>query len=89
MINWDKAELQDYELAGDIAVRAATILNKVNVASLQMDIVAVHINGCKLKMAEMLKADTSNFMHDVCGIAKHLDRATGKLRDCFVPRYAC
>ena len=38
--------------------------------------------------AGMLAADDFNFGHDVFGIYRHLDRTTGKLMNCFVPRFA-
>lgn len=53
-----------------------------------MDITACHMNGNPLKLAQLLGADDSNFMHDVFGIRRHLNRETGKLEDCFSPRYS-
>jgi hypothetical protein len=53
-----------------------------------MDIEAAHCNGNPLKLKELLEADDSNFMHDVLGIRRHINRKTGELEDCFVPRYA-
>lgn len=53
-----------------------------------MDITACHLNGMPLKLAQLLGADDMNFIHDVFGIRRHLNRETGKLEDCFVPRYA-
>ena len=41
-----------------------------------------------LRLEELLEADDLDFIHDVFGIRRHLDVATGELRDCFVPRYA-
>ena len=35
----------------------------------------------------MLGADDSNFGHDFFGIRSHMNRETGKLEDCFVPRF--
>ena len=56
--------------------------------SMEMDITACHANGCPLKLVELLTADEFNFTHDVYGIHRHLDRTTGKLLDCFLPRFA-
>lgn len=53
-----------------------------------MDITACHANGCPLRLAELLKADDLDFVHDVFGIRRHIDRKTGKLGDCFLPRFA-
>lgn len=54
----------------------------------QMDITATHVNGCPLDLQRMLDADDFNFAHDVFGIERHLDRSTGQLLDCFLPRFA-
>ena len=53
-----------------------------------MDLDACHSNGCALDLDALLEADQANFTHDVCGIRAHLDRDTGQLVDCFLPRYA-
>ncbi len=53
-----------------------------------IDITAAHCNGMPLKLDELLAADEFNFAHDVFGIRRHIDRVTGKIGDCFVPRFA-
>ena len=55
---------------------------------LQMDITACHCNGTPLRLVELLAAEESDFNHDVAGICKHINRRTGKLTDCFSPRYS-
>jgi len=89
-IDWSKASIEDYELAKKIVKRAINIrgFGPVDGTSLQMDIVATHISGCKLKLQELLDAALFDFAHDICGIMHHIDRTTGKLQNCFVPRYA-
>lgn len=93
-IDWSKATIEDYKVAKQIVERANKELSHESVGigidehSLQMDIVATHISGCKLKLKELLEASTGNFLHDICGIMKHLDRTTGKLQNRFLPRYA-
>ncbi|KPW08435.1 hypothetical protein ALO91_200041 [Pseudomonas syringae pv. aceris] len=56
--------------------------------SLEMDITACHANGCKLRLADMAEADDFNLVHDVGGIRQNIDRATGKLRGHFLPRFS-
>jgi len=56
--------------------------------TMEMDLKACHANGCPLDFERLLNADDFNFTHDVCGIAAHMDRETGKLRDMFLPRFA-
>lgn len=54
----------------------------------EMDITACHANGNRLKLQELLDAAPADFNHDVWGIRQHIDRLTGKLIDCFSPRYS-
>lgn len=56
--------------------------------STEMDLVATHANGCPMDFAKLEAADNFNLMHDVFGIARHIDRETGKLTNHFVPRCA-
>lgn len=89
MIKWENTKIEEYKLAKKIADRTAKELGQnVDKQSIQMDIIATHISGCKLKLAELLKAKTFDFLHDVLGINKHLNRTTGKLQNCFSPRYS-
>jgi hypothetical protein len=53
-----------------------------------MDIIATHANGNPLDLSRWLAADDFNFAHDFSGIARHLDRATGKLLNHFSPRFS-
>ncbi|OUJ13838.1 hypothetical protein [Acetobacter okinawensis] len=55
---------------------------------IQMDLCAVHSSGCPMDFSRLENADDFNLMHDVAGIARHLDRRTGKLTDMFRPRFA-
>jgi hypothetical protein len=53
-----------------------------------MDLTAVHANGNPLYLRELLNAPPFDFAHDIYGIRRHLDRETGELTNCFVPRYS-
>lgn len=53
-----------------------------------MDILATHANGCPLQLSELLAASDGDFAHDVFGIRTNIDRKTGQLTGCFLPRYA-
>jgi hypothetical protein len=53
-----------------------------------MDLTACHNNGNPLKLENLLNADDGNFAHDVVGINHNLNRKTGKLENCFSPRYS-
>ena len=52
-----------------------------------MDLAAVSAHT-PLDLAGLLEADDFEFAHDVGGIRRHLDRSTGELTGCFVPRHA-
>lgn len=54
----------------------------------EMCITATHASGNPLRLADLRDADDFNFAHDVFGIYRHLNRATGQLENCFVPRYS-
>lgn len=53
-----------------------------------MDIEACHCNGCELDLQKLLDAGDGDFGHDVFGIRRFIDRRTGKLGGCFLPRCA-
>jgi hypothetical protein len=55
---------------------------------LEMDLRATNANGCRLDFQKMLDASPFDFVHDIYGIVRHLNRITGQLEHCFVPRCA-
>lgn len=55
---------------------------------LRMDVVACHANGNPLRLNDLLVADDFNFLHDISGICRHLNRETGALGDGFSPRFS-
>ncbi len=91
MIVW-KCTDKEMDVITKIADRASKMVAKTGrlykTIGAVMDIAATHLNGCPLNLEGLLVADDFNFAHDVLGIREHLDRRTGKLKDCFVPRYA-
>lgn len=66
--------------------RAKKLLH-LDVLSLRMDLSAVHFHT-PLNFRALATFDDFNFTHDIMGIVNHIDRATGELRDCFLPRCA-
>lgn len=80
------------ELCNKIANRAVAMAAALGVdyskSTALMDIEAAHCNGCPLDLAGLLAADKGTFGHDVFGIRRHIDRNTGKLGGCFLPRTA-
>lgn len=52
----------------------------------EMDLAAVHAHT-PLRLGALAAADEFNFAHDIGGIHRHLNRQTGELEDCFLPRF--
>lgn len=84
--------LSDKDLISDIAVRADNLglisLRQYPMMTCVMDVTAVHCNGNPLRLRDLLDATDFNFMHDIVGIARHLNRETGQLEDFFSPRFS-
>lgn len=78
----------DGDLIAQIVERAYERDPSIIQLDLNMDITACHANGCELKLAELLVASFTDFAHDVYGIRRHIDRKSGQLINCFLPRYA-
>jgi len=88
MIDWKNGTKEEHELSCKIAQRAASNGIGRSVLNISMDIIATHTNGCKLKLQSLLDADLGDFLHDVAGIGGNLNRNTGTLENCFLPRFA-
>lgn len=91
LLNWNVSR-EDHDLIEKIVARA---FNSWNVGQsgttrleLEMDLTACHANGCPLKLRELLAAEPYEFAHDVGGIHRHINRETGQLENCFLPRFA-
>ena len=86
------ATKKELELIGKIVERAMRIPHndefEYNHMTCHMDITACHANGTPLNLEALLSADDFNFSHDVFGIARHINRTTGQIEGCFVPRFA-
>ena len=90
-----KVSLKEYKIIGKIAKRVCSrfqVDDCPNIRSrlamlVRMDIAAVHIVN-PLRLEELLNADDFNFFHDVVGIRDNLNRRTGKLENCFIPRFS-
>lgn len=87
-----KVTRPEAEIVNQIAKRATAMASsygvEYDVMDAHMDVTACHANGNPLKLKELLEADDANFSHDVFGIRRHIDRETGELKDCFLPRFS-
>lgn len=82
----------EHDLIVRIADRAQAIAkrlgHKVSKLELVMDLSATHAGGCRLDLKGLLRAPEHELIHDVFGIGRHINRKTGKLENCFVPRFS-
>jgi hypothetical protein len=87
-----KVTPQESRLINKIAARAVKLAESNEVETdfieMSMDITACHANGCRLDLEKMLAASDGDFGHDAFGIRRYIDRKTGELTDCFLPRCA-
>jgi hypothetical protein len=90
MLNWNTSK-EDHDIIVAIAERYEQALKdfgqKPNRLKIIMDIEATHNNGCPLDLRGLLVAGMFDLVHDVGGIQSNINRKTGKLENCFVPRY--
>ena len=87
---WDKCSKEDAKIIHKIGVRAKKDLatfKKRDLIDIEMDVMATHIT-LKLRLGDFLKADKFNFAHDIVGITNCIDRNTGKMANCFLPRFS-
>lgn len=78
---------EDFKTIHAIVARVLKFHPSTNVMTLTMDLSAVH-NSCPLKLQELLAGEDADFFHDIYGIQRHINRKTGELEDCFLPRFA-
>jgi hypothetical protein len=89
MIEWTVSK-EDMNLILDITKRAENmgLRGATKRVTMLMDLTACHANGTPLRLEALLHAADGDFIHDITGIRAHMDRETGQLKDCFLPRYA-
>lgn len=80
------ATKEERALVKTVVDRAVEINPRLDRLSTTMDLLAAHANGNPMDFAKLATVETFTLMHDVYGIARHLDRETGKLGDFFSPR---
>lgn len=85
------ASKRDAELIDRIVEKACNLTNKHSsgyIENMSMDITACHCNGTPLDLEKFLNFDDFNFFHDLYGISFNVNRRTGKIENCFLPRCA-
>lgn len=85
---------QDFETMSVIANRALVLYAVVGRGRIRdkkldvmMDIEHAH-DDTPLDLEKFANFDDGNFAHDMLGIRRHMNRQTGELEDCFLPRCA-
>ena len=79
------ATKEEFDTIGKIMKRALKHTDREPV-NIMLDLEVCHSNGTPLDFDKLLAFDDCNFLHDINGIARHIDRNTGELKDCFLPR---
>jgi hypothetical protein len=86
-----KTDKREAKLLTEIVDRAEKLARRFNQptvrAAIAIDLVMAH-RMQPLDLELLLAAADGNFAHDVFGIMRHIDRNSGVMRDCFVPRFA-
>lgn len=80
----------DYKMILAIVKRASRMVQAVGstiaIWDLEMDLINCHVNGCPLDLFKLFNSESDDFAHDIAGIRQNINRETGKLENCFVPR---
>lgn len=93
MIRWSDLTREEFDVAEEIATRAVDLYKRsadgraIKKMEFVMDVCACHLK-CPLDLFRLLASDDENFAHDIFGIRRHINRETGELNDCFLPRFA-
>ena len=78
---------KDSKLIHDIVSRAEKLTLISKPLTVDVNIAIAH---CKnpLRLRDWLLTDDGNFMHDIMGICKNINRKTGEMKNCFLPRFS-
>jgi len=89
MIDFMKSKLtrEEYQTIDKMVDRLESIIGSVDRMAVSMDIDACNMT-VPLDLKKLEAFDDLNFTHDIDGIQRHLDRETGELENCFLPRCA-
>lgn len=88
MIKWTATKKEMNKITTIVRRARALGVGDNTSGKMMMDFEACHCNGTPLDLGKIIRANNLNFIHDVCGIQRHLDRDTGQLTGFFLPRGA-
>lgn len=70
-------------------LRASGLRPVYDLQSVEMDLAAIMAQGqMALDLTVLERSNEHDFLHDMAGIIRHMDRTTGLVRDHFLPRAA-
>jgi hypothetical protein len=70
-------------------LRASNMRPSYDIIDVRMDLSAIVAQGqMTLDLTMLERSDEFDFLHDMAGIHRHMDRTTGLLMDHFIPRAA-
>ena len=88
MIDWSKSTKEDTLMAMKVVERYEKVSSQpVDRQAVLMDLEVTNI-CCPLDWQKLLDFRAEDFLHDIFGIFRHIDREKGVLTDCFCPRSA-
>lgn len=85
MIHYDSLPNNDMDLIERCVDRAAPLLPSLLRCDIELSLVKAHSNR-PLDLEGLLSSRNNDFVHDVAGIVRHVDRVTGRLENLFCPR---
>ena len=80
-------KIDEITLIGLIADKAIETSIEIDKTTIMMDLIATH-KHIKLDLGRMAKGNIGDIMHDIVGIYNNLDRTTGEMQNCFLPRFS-
>jgi len=78
--------MENVALQSQIAKRLCKMVKGLKVIDVMITL--DKLTGVELDLHGLLFSSDFDFMHDMSGIFNFMDRETGKLKNCFLPRYA-
>lgn len=75
----------DEKLIRKIMTRAHIMVPGLNHSEAEMDLTAVHL-ATPLDLEKLAASKNQDFLHDIHGIRRHINRHTGELENGFAPR---
>ena len=85
MINWSKITKTETLTIHKIAKRTIKLIPQLRLLDIEMDISAGHLEK-SLDLNKLLDFPDLDFTHDIVGISNNINRTTGILDNCFLPR---